>query len=344
MSYGVPNRLQIMCAIAASLLARPTPATTEWLRIVEREIERETSPTFWSWTLDANIPAMNASPAEANEILGQLFAKAPRLIRDTRMLFLIGIYVPRLEAGRLQRWLEPLRGVESFALRQAFGEIITLTDLWHGHEWTALQIEGAVRDHDCAVLTGIGFVSRYLWAVPRMRPLFARVLSAIAADIPRCPSAAVVNFMNDAAEEPLDFETETIVRAILANPVCALDVIEPLARLAETMAGKASSFSADVLQCILDLVGNELTAGPLRLRIAAELTSAALTLHRQTDPTLRAKGLALFERLIELDVREADAALEILDRRPTQRVFSYPPRRRYRRSARHRTRKQTQTH
>jgi hypothetical protein len=343
MSYGIPNRLQLMCAIAAGLLSRATPATSVWLRIVEREIGRDASPTFWWWTLNATIPAMNASPDETNKLLGRLFDKVPSLIKDTRMLFLIGMYVPRLEPERLRRWVEPLESVESFALRQAFGEIITLTDLWHGDKWTALQIERAIGDHDCAVLTGVGFASRYLWAVPRRRELFARALSAIAADVPRCPSAAVVNFMNDTPEEPLDFETESIIRAILANPACARDVLEQLAQLAETMAGKAPSFAADVLQRILDLVGSELTSGPLRLRIAGELTSAALTLHRQSDPTSRAKGLALFERLIELDVREADAALEILDRRPTQRGFGYPSRRRYRRSARHRRRRPTQT-
>ena len=334
MSHGIPHRLQIMCAIAAGLLARSAQATTQWLSVVEQEIDRETSATFWWSTLRATIPAINARPKEVNQLLGKLFEKEPLLLKDVRMLWLVGRFVPRLEQERLRAWLQPLHSAEPFALRQAYGELVTLIELWHGPAWTALQIERAIADRDYAVLTGIGFVSRRLWSVFRMRHVFAQVLSTIAEEVPRCRSAAVEDFMNDVAEEPLDSDTEAVIHAILANPDCARNMLEPLAQVAETTAGKAPFLSADIVRRILELVGGELRGSALQMRIAGELTSAALTLHRQTAPALRAEGLRLFERLIELDIREADAALEILDRRPTHLLFRYPQRRRYRRSAR----------
>ena len=61
------------------------------------------------------------------------------------------------------------------------------------------------------------------------------------------------------------------------------------------------------------------------------LTNIALTLHRLS--AYREVGLRLFEELLSLNLQEARAALEILDRKPIRSITLNPRRRRRRRSS-----------
>jgi hypothetical protein len=65
---------------------------------------------------------------------------------------------------------------------------------------------------------------------------------------------------------------------------------------------------------------------------AAALTGIAITLHRQL--AYRAAGLELFEQLLGLGIREAAAALDVLDRKPYQHHPYHAPIRRQRRRPR----------
>src|SRR5207249_12223676 len=89
-----------------------------------------------------------------------------------------------------------------------------------------------------------------------------------------------------------------------------------------------------VTKRLLD-VGQVSIGNPSRLLFAhaGDLTTLALTLHRQS--TYRAVGLELFERLIALNVYEAEAALELLDRRAARRYTPRPRRRVRRRRQQH---------
>jgi len=337
--YGIPHRLQIASALARGLLKRTPPAIDRWLSALRAEISRERGAIFWTQAITNSVSAINEAPEATNELLGELFREQPMLLRDRGVLFLLGRFMPRLEPQHVQVWMESIREAAEFYVRQAFGEIIALANLWHADDWTNTEIERAIESRDGAVLTGVGFAAPHLWTSPRTRQIFRRVLATIAQLAPHCPSAALIQFMSEAANEPLDAETEEIVRAILRNGDAAAPVIESLVDLGEANAGTAPGLTADIAERVLDLVGRDLRGGRLEFRIAGALTGIALTLHRQNG--FREKGLRLFERLMEFEIREADAALEILDRRPTRRLYGISARRRRSRSRRRRNQRRS---
>jgi hypothetical protein len=238
---------------------------------------------------------------------------------------------PRLENDHSRSFVEPLRDSGDNLNRQAFGELIALRYAWHGDEWSRDEIDGAIRRFDGAVLTGIGFVAPHAWNTPRLREFYARALAAIAASIPAISPAAVLQFLNDSIDEPIDRETENVLRISLANEAATRALLEVMVEIAERNATRKPQLAHDIALRVTDLMGADLMV-PRNTQTAQALTTIAITLHRL--PAFRRAGLSLFERLIQLHVREADAALEVLDRRPTRTRGSYVPRRRYRRGRR----------
>ena len=102
----------------------------------------------------------------------------------------------------------------------------------------------------------------------------------------------------------------------------ALNLVEILESFTGTEPELVALLCQDVLRAGGTRLGNQ--AGSFAL-LAQPLTNIALTLHRQD--AYRAAGLALFEQLLSLNVKEAQYALEVLDRKPTQENHLQPRRR-----------------
>jgi hypothetical protein len=90
---------------------------------------------------------------------------------------------------------------------------------------------------------------------------------------------------------------------------CTRDLVEALA----PYAASAPELVADVFDAAVDAASEQIPRTEL-FTLAETFTNVALTLHRQTG--FRERGLRLFERLLVLNIREARAALDLLDRKP----------------------------
>jgi hypothetical protein len=117
-----------------------------------------------------------------------------------------------------------------------------------------------------------------------------------------------------------------VIRVILTNRSLIEKLVTELLAAIEPWATTNPALAYEVTKTLLD-VGEVSIGNPSGLFFAhaGDLTTLALTLHRQ--PEYRARGLELFERLIALNVYEAEAALEILDRRAARRYTPRPRRR-----------------
>jgi hypothetical protein len=325
----IPHRSQIAAAIGRGLLARPEPALDEWLALFRREIAHEESATFW-WHLFGQMAlAFNERTADANAALTMLFSVHDHLLRDRYLLLFLGHFMPRLEPEHVRTWIAPLRDGTDAWEQQAYGELVMLANVWHRAAWTEQAITDAIALQNDAQLTGMGFVAPRGWIVPRLRALYATILATIAGGAPSLSTAALHDFLTDATNERVDAETEMIIRAALRNEAAVRGLVNVLAELAEVAAAQTPQLARDIADRVLAVLGDRIT-DLQHLRVAAMLTSVAMTLHRQ--PRFRAAGLELFERLLARSVRDADAALEILDRRPILRHAGHiQPRRRFRR-------------
>ena len=105
----------------------------------------------------------------------------------------------------------------------------------------------------------------------------------------------------------------------------AWDLVEGIA----PYAGTEPDLVARVCEAVLHAAESEINRPVGSSALSAEImTDIALTLHRQD--AYRETGLRLFEQMLVMNFREARAALDLLDRRPTQ-TSPRPIRRRRRR-------------
>jgi hypothetical protein len=122
---------------------------------------------------------------------------------------------------------------------------------------------------------------------------------------------------------------QRIVEAVCTHPAVLLEAATSLVEMLEEYVSTEPAVVSKVCQEILKAAGPHLStvASSLSL-LAGPLTNIALTLHRQDG--YREVGLVLFEQLLVLNVQEAQAALEVLDRAPMERSRHQPLRRRRR--------------
>ena len=112
----------------------------------------------------------------------------------------------------------------------------------------------------------------------------------------------------------LDHNARRLLTALRLNPAALKHAAECLPAALAPLAAIEPELVVRICQNILTVAGTELNDVSGTVWEAAEsLTSIALTVHRQAQH--RELGLQLFEQLISYDVREARAALDLLDRR-----------------------------
>jgi hypothetical protein len=110
-----------------------------------------------------------------------------------------------------------------------------------------------------------------------------------------------------------------VIDNVAANPpvllLAAEDLIQALEPLTATDAEIVSRICGEIIKLGRDQINKP---GTSWIFVADTLTNIALTLHRQH--AYREAGLQLFEQLIALNVREAQDAMELLDRQPVVRT------------------------
>src|SRR5262249_40496485 len=206
---------------------------------------------------------------------------------------------------------------------QAYGELLALRCLVFPDDGDAqedlrglLQPDGEQTETASRVHTGLAFTAAELWHDPCHRRGATDILARLIPLADRRCSQAIMHVFLRTHVLCADGGTERLLRALHEHPT--------------VLRGSQNSFFADRLQDILsaypDLVfdlcmdvariwAEELaSAGVGFAGSTAQFTNMALTFQR-LDGAYRAKGLDLFERLLDIGVHDAFMTLQELDKR-----------------------------
>jgi hypothetical protein len=180
---------------------------------------------------------------------------------------------------------------------------------------------------DPAALRGIVRAAAHFWRYKPSQGIATEALCTLAASNEQSVQRAVAEiFRINQGEFTLNAAMRQIIEAVRSCAPVLLEAALNLVEIVEPFTGTepelVSLLCQDVLRAGGTRLGNQ--AGSFAL-LAQPLTNIALTLHRQD--MYRETGLALFEQLLSLNVKEAQYALEILDRKPTQENHPQPRRR-----------------
>jgi hypothetical protein len=122
-----------------------------------------------------------------------------------------------------------------------------------------------------------------------------------------------------------------IIDAVCKNQPTLLESADDLTEIieAENLVDDHPQIVAEICDRLVTACSELINSHRSTGFISESLTTIAIKLHRQ--PLYRKVGLRLFEQLLALNLREAKAALEVLDRKPSRSGYYATPRRRLRR-------------
>jgi hypothetical protein len=318
------RRENLLAGYSAGLLRRSQPDTRRWIATIRRLLPRERALSFWSMAIGQMAPCLNADRPAANALLSDIVAANPLLLEQVSTILYLGNFTPALEIGNVRRWLHEMRSSSSAIARQGWGELLLL----QRERSDAEAIEKVLAGNDIDAILGLSYGATYVWSPERVTA--AAILSS-AAD-KRWGTEfidPIARALRDIEDDPekLDEDSERFIRSVIANPSLVEKLPTDLLAVIQPRATMNARLSYDVTKTLLEVGATHLSnPADIFSAHAGDLTTLALTLHRQ--PEFRAQGLELFERLIALNLHEAEAALELLDRRASRRYAQRAARRR----------------
>ena len=218
---------------------------------------------------------------------------------------------------------------ESTFCGQAHGELLMLYRAYYADAWSPARVEEHLTKPDrIGVLRGLAYGASELWDHSNCHPPAKQILCTLASH----PDDSVQDGVGSVFFRQRDaFKLTAPMRELIATIARHPGVLEKSAQdLVESLAPSASAEPAlvsNVCDAVLQTLSHQVTQLQ-RFALAETLTNVALTLHRLG--TYREQGLSLFEQLLALNVREARAALDLLDRRLTVTIEVLSRRRRRR--------------
>jgi hypothetical protein len=332
--FPLPSgRGAILRALAVGLLAKNPPDLDGWARVIESRLGRECHPTVWVLTLSRMPVLFTGDCGRATGLYDAVIRACPAVLRHQFALYAIAQVIGQCQPRELvQNWLEILIREGSPFCRQAYAELLMLYHCQHGDAWSAERIGALLGDGtEPASLCGLAHAASHLWHWGSCQGMVTEVLIALATRPDTSIQGAVARvFAVNRDNLPLNAAMRRLIDTVITRPPVLLKAAEDLVEAVLPFVGTEPNLVARVCEGVLSAVGPQVsyTAGPIPF-LAGTITDIALTLHRQAAH--RERGLRLFERLLEMNVREAHGALDLLDRRPVQMAQQTIRRRRRRR-------------
>lgn len=325
------GRGPVIEAIAAGYLDRDPPDIESWVAAVRTRLQLEQHPAVWVVTLRNLQDVIRHDAAIGTELFGGVFERHPSVLREPLVLLLVahwmGGFTPH---DAVLSWLDRLSAHSDPRSQQAFGELLYL--------YVTRHPESQDRVHrtlkDCAspyVVRGLAYAAGYLWGNVSTRSLgldvFTNQIERWPADAAKTLNSLIVA---NRGELELDELTQKVFRKAATNEAILIDIFSELGEEIEPRTIQEPAFVADIARAFVAVPTPQLESptSPINRGLVPEVvTNIALTLHR--IPAFAEVGLELFEKLLDANLREAKAATELLDRKPS-RVFSSLHRRRRR--------------
>lgn len=312
----------------------PHLAPVQTARQVERPIEVEAWSVFARDLRDLRL----CDPKRAERFLRRLFERYPGA-RDSLFGASLPTYVWWFLPQPTTRQM--LQGMRDGGWRdgpQAYGELLAIRYLVFPGDHDAqqdlrqlLQPDGGQTEKSSRIRTGLAFTAAHLWRDVSHRAAATDILVRLIPLADRRVSQAIMHVFLRTDVLCADRDTECLLRTLHEHPT--------------VLKGAQGSFFAERLQDLLsaypDLVfdlcmdvarlwAEELDAPRVGFASStAQFTNMALTFQR-LDGAYRAKGLDLFERLLDIGVHDAFMTLQELDRRipslpaPVRRPIARP--------------------
>lgn len=328
--FSLPRgRGPVIKAIAAGYLEREPPERAKWVDVVRRRIDVETHRGVWVMTMKGLYPIVVHDPKTATELFDAILNRHPGVLREPLAWHMIALWIREFTPSEtVLGWVYLMRGIDAPQPQQAAGELLYLYFAHHRDATSRDQILELALEGGRDIVRGLAFAAAHLWHNIRTRQVGAEVL---ALEIERWPGDAVQT-LSALRIEDLDDLTQSVYRTAVRNLNVLLPIFSDLGEQIESMTADEPAFVAEIAKAIVDAPTKRVETIP-GYNTADVMTSMALTLHRL--PGYEWIGLDLFEKLLDANLREARAALEVLDRKPTRRVLGRPRRPR-RRSSRER--------
>ncbi|PZD70994.1 hypothetical protein C1752_08436 [Acaryochloris thomasi RCC1774] len=327
------GRCIIVRAIAQGFIKQDPPNLLCWAKFIRSQVGVEHHPAIWVEVLRHMPILLNEDRSEATELFDLVIRNCPETLNFFSALFpisrTIGLFEPK---ETVHGWLEMLQTNSSEFSHQAYGELLVLQYFQYQDEWSLGRIRNHLRSlGDEAVLCGLAHAASHLWGQPRCRAMAAEILTNLASSANSSVQNAIASVFHLSRDifQLCDGMLQ-ILEAVCKNQSILIEAANVLVEIIEEedLVNSHPEIVVEVCQSLLG-IGEELT-NPTRpsILVAESLTTIVIQLHRQ--PQYREIGLQLFEHLLELNLRETQAALETLDRKPNRSSSYSAPRRRLR--------------
>jgi hypothetical protein len=307
------------------------------VEIVRERLEVEQHPGVWVMTIRHLQDVIKKDAALGTELFSAIFERHPDVLREPMTWLLVAHWMREFTpANAVLRWLDILAPFEDPRSEQAFGELLYLYVMRQTDSRD--RVRGYLHEADARyVIRGFAYAAAYLWGNVSLRALGLEVFTA---EIERWPEDAAKTLSSliivNRDELELDEPTQQLFRSAATKDAILLDIFPELGEEIEARTVQEPAFVAEIVRAFV-AVPTEQVEGSLapihRGNVPEVITSIALTLHRMPPP-FDSLGLDLFEKMLDANLREAKAATDLLDRKPS-RLFT-PHTRRPRRPRRRR--------
>lgn len=230
----------------------------------------------------------------------------------------------------LQEWLEKINAFSSDINHQAYGEMLFLYHCFYQDSWSSDRITSILTERaEPNILLGLAYGASRNWHWLKERTMAREILCSLACHDNKSIQHAIADvFRSNRDHLQLNSDIREVIQTVGDNSLVLLEAATDLVEWLENYTGTEPELVSEVCQKVIHAGGSDIGNISTSLALLAEpLTNIALTLHRHFK--YREVGLQIFEDLISLNVREARAALDILDRKPMKTLpMPYRPRRR----------------
>lgn len=336
--FLIGGRGDMIWAIADGYLRQSPPDLEGWTQFVRSQIDVEAHPRIWVEMLSRMQVLLNGDRLEATKLFDRVICNYPEVLKYPWALHSIAVLMGRFERQEtVQRWLTTIESDRSTLSQQAYGELLLIHNLGYRDEWSMKRIRYHLALDNEAILCGLAHAASFLWVRRECRAIAAEILYTLAASsFPSVRGAVASLFQHYGDRIEFDRGMLKIIEAVYNNKdllsISAMALLEIIEE--RGLVDRHPKVVLAVCKKAIDLCKELTKLNHDTSHLAPSLTALAIRLHRQ--PKFRKDGLKLFERLLALNLRETQSALETLDRKPNRSVPYYATRRkRYRRSQLH---------
>ncbi|MBX3418009.1 MAG: CHAT domain-containing protein [Pirellulaceae bacterium] len=299
-------------------------------RLMEKLIELELDPEVLSEVIYFFRDLFGMDKNIATSLYDQAICSCPEILQFNFCAFSIASLIHLVEPEeKILEWLKYLKAQNNDLSCQIYGELLFLIFQRTGNSRYETLIRDQLADGLSPTLVGLGYAAAYFWNQPHCRSLATEILVLIAeSDDGNHRKVTEYALLLDESEGyTIDQYSKRFIRAVIENSALLHEFVDPLSEIIEEFVEPIPRFA---LEAATKLAA-EIESNPDRwYQIAPEsITNIAVTLHRRM--ATRKEGLALFEKILSLNLFAARSAIDLLDRKPASRFGHFFPNRRRRR-------------